>query len=32
LHSELLRTTILKDFVEFDGISKYVASQLFMMR
>lgn len=26
LHSELVRTTILKDFVEFYGISKYVHS------
>jgi hypothetical protein len=24
LHSELVRTTILKDFAEFEGISKYV--------
>jgi len=26
LHSELVRTTILKDFVEFEGVSKYVPS------
>jgi hypothetical protein len=23
LHSELLRTTIMKDFVDYEGISKY---------
>jgi hypothetical protein len=28
LHSDLVKTTIMKDFVEFEGISKYVVSSL----
>jgi hypothetical protein len=28
LHSELVRTTILKDFVDFEGVSKYVVTSV----